>query len=311
MGGFIRRPAIVSLQLLATMPVGDPAIRDLCGTYGDKMFFSTTDITRLVTTDRKLGFRQTFLTGPDTSLPLSKMRHFEYFVDKDSVWLFLGNVPAIYSGSLENQLKSLGYSGKKFSRVIFGSDHTAIIRGFDSSGDNQVLYRWRKNGDKLVSDTILARHGDGGLCSDGLLSFDPDVKLITYSYFYCNLISVFDTGLVPKLYFRTIDTFSQFQATAQRVKNGYTFTRPTRTVNAYSCAAGGLLYVNSLVEADNQSERAFSRNATVDVYNLSSGQYTYSFYIPKIEGRAMVRFKVTGKIFVAIFPDSVRAYSLL
>ena len=86
---------------------------------------------------------------------------------------------------------------------------------------------------------------------------------------------------------------------------------PSRIVNWESDVSDGKLYINSWMKADNESIHQFNNNSVIDVYDVITGAYKKSFYVPFFRGEKMESFKVCKNELVAIYKSYIAAYHII
>ena len=203
---------------------------------------------------------------------------------------------------------------RNFTRAVRISDNNYIIKGFDSTYKNQILYNVNFSTGGVISKTnLLDRKNDAGLSIDGSLLYDSATHCVIYVHSYCNKILYMDTTLNLLHIAKTIDTFSAYQLSGKEItinkhKSFFTQSKPPRFVNNKSCLYDGKLYVNSAIRADNETEEAYNKNSLIDIYTLGNNQYVGSFYIPKYKKEKLLDFFFSNNFIVATYPDRVIIY---
>ena len=119
-----------------------------------------------------------------------------------------------------------------------------------------------------------------------------------YLYVYRNEYFVMDTSLRRLATRHTIDTTTRAKvniATVESTKK--TFAAPPPIVNRQADLSGDFLFVNSSLQADNEHYDEAQHASVVDVYDLNSGRYVLSFYVPEYDGKKFRHFRVLGNRF--------------
>jgi hypothetical protein len=299
------------------MKINDKIV-NLCGRTGSHYYFSTKNISLILKTDTNLANLTKIWLRMDSATikGLIDTLHFTTYIDSPLLTIFVQNSKAILCGNIHDPIAQSFKLSKNFNNVLRLTGESVLVKGFDSSGQNLIFRKinLRSNIQEDESN-ITERLNDGGFAEDGVLSADLKRGLLVYTYFYCNRISVFDTSLNMKENLNTIDTFTQYRASAIHLgtldhPRGFTFNKPPQKTNGWSEVSDGRIYVNSLVKADNESHASFSNDSVIDVYNLLTGQYLGSFYIGRFNGEKLSRFKIIKDQFIAIYTNAVVSYSL-
>jgi hypothetical protein len=70
----------------------------------------------------------------------------------------------------------------------------------------------------------------------------------------------------------------------------------------------GKLFNTSMVMAGNETDEDFRKNTIVDIYDLTTGSYYASIYIPAYENEKMTSFKVIGNRIIAMYKSNIVLY---
>lgn len=226
-----------------------------------------------------------------------------------------------YNGKTTVFFKSAAVAFDNFKAI---SASTLIVRSkyHDDDEINRSLSRLTLS--KKVSqekEYLLAKTKNGLFVNDGRLFYDRKNSIILYMYYYKGEIICLDTNL-NKLYIsKTIDTVRtpQIKTTLlqEKVKGGRVVSRsliqktPPKLVNIYVTTHKSNMYIISRLKADNESSSDFSHNQVIDVYDLSSGKYKSSFYIPKYKRNRLTQFIVKGDLLIAIFGKNLVSYQFI
>jgi|GEM_PF-6580494 len=141
----------------------------------------------------------------------------------------------------------------------------------------------------LFSDTIDSnlprilskKNLPNDISSDGQILYDYQKNIIAYMYHYKNRIAVFDDSLNLAKEFNTIDTVSNSLV--------YGLKGPIMSSNQKGSVYNGILYVSSNLKADNESRKIYMENIPIDRYDLSTGKYLDSFYLP-LSGTSIIKY---------------------
>lgn len=225
--------------------------------------------------------------------------------------LFMFNVPSIVSYNLLSGEKVEVKLSKGFVRGcnLFGSSY--IVRSFNEDGSDFTFAKILSSDRVVENKKITKQFHDGGFSTDGRLYYDPLSARLVYTYNYQNGFLVIDTNLNLVNSFITIDTNRHFKIIGKKVKNAYTHTGPAEYINYNGAVDSGKLYLQSLLMADNETHEQFDNNAVIDVYNLESGTYSGSFYLPAISGKRASDFIVSKNIITALYGDLLTSYQII
>lgn len=165
---------------------------------------------------------------------------------------------------------------------------------------------------RMQPANALVKKIDGKFCTDGRLLRDNVTSDLAYIYFYRNQYITLDSNLRVQSNGHTIDTITQssFSLGAIYQGKGVTFASPPRLVNRWAALSDGKLFVHSNTRADNEKISDFNRNDVIDVYDISSDQYIYSFYIPHGADKAIRQFSVYKNILFALSGTTLRIIHL-
>jgi hypothetical protein len=223
------------------------------------------------------------------------------------IYISCRNLPGILdyhldSGSIDSYVLEKFY-GKEanFSKDQF------IIR---TTKDPAFVKLNLKKKHSTIEDHFSERNVESLFANDGLLYYDSTTHLACYTYIYQNGFICMDTNLNLKLTARTIDTLTKREIKVAHVESSYTMKQPPQIVNYVGAVAAGNLFLQSMLQADNEYSLDFTENAVIDVYNLINGSYKGSFYIPPFNGKKPHQFHVIDKTLYAVYGKTVILYDL-
>lgn len=146
------------------------------------------------------------------------------------------------------------------------------------------------------------------------MEFDTATGKLVFVPFYQNGIVVLDSQLRADSPIRTIDTLYHARtSTGMFVEDGATRvsnSTPLFFVNLGVSVQDGLVYVNSMLMADNEKAAAFDTYSDLDVYSLKRHAYLYSIKVPRLHDRKILSFKVLHGRIAACYPDGIVTYRL-
>lgn len=276
------------LTTITTIPTHNNLL-DIVGTNDSLFYFSVTGnpsmiIAAAMTPDAHTDTLQIPLP------PSLKDSISEYFFTQwcnDHFVLFGYNIPAIYStpGANSHQTAYAAFSRGGFSQgyALRDGKHF-VLRKLHIEEKDQLFVRVNLDNDSVLTENGLSDlHRDGGMSTDGSLTYDKSTGLFTYIYYYSNRFFTFDSTLKKISSGHTIDTFSVSRFTIATNKNEaeqvYMNAGPDQMVNGFSCADNGMLYVQAKLKADNDDDKMFNEHVVIDLYAISSGKYLGSSYL--------------------------------
>lgn len=289
------------------------SIFSVCGASNTGWYFSGPQAGNIIITDKKLGNKRSQHLQLDF---VPKNKYCITSIDSPQVYLFFGNDHAIAAGNInDNKVQTHTWFDKNFSRAVVLSPASVLLRGFQLTKQvDQVFYKIGiADSSRLIGDSILPKYGDAGFSNDGMLHYDKAQALLCYVSFYSNEIVMFDTTFSSVRHYRTIDSTANNNGavqSAQEKDNLYLVTDKTRLINLYNTVDKGMLYNLSLLKADNEQVADFSANAVVDMYELKTGAYKGSFYIPNVDGGRVMQFGIYNNQLVGVYKNKLVLYTM-
>ncbi|HEX9512284.1 MAG TPA: hypothetical protein VF939_17450 [Puia sp.] len=313
--GFSRLFAKGTITLLNVSPNNDQAT-DICGVTKDLLYFSLPDPAKILVSNHILQEKRYLFTNVSPNSKLSS--NFNYLVSSSHINLFAGNASSIYIIDLPSRNTSrFNISKSTFTRAISISSNSFILRGFDSSlkTQDQIFIKVNPvNGLRQKENNISEKKNDAGITTDGILRYDSFSHSVIYTYFYRNEFLCLDTNLNLRYIGKTIDTLNTFQVVvgALNSQDGKTFTNisPSRIVNWQNCISNNRLFVNSMIQADNEEPKTFNTNSAIDVYNLTDGHYLGSFYIPLYKDERVRQIQIYNDLIIVLYKNYITTYKM-
>jgi hypothetical protein len=313
--GFIRIWAS-ELQELSSIEK-ERTVVGICGATPHTFYFKTNQPNRVWVTNHQLG------NGRYLSLNIPSIKQlqlvFNMIVDSPYVDIMGGNGPIIIKTNLEGNFKSIHrFPTAVFSRSVKISSNSYAFRGFDTTIKKPVQIFIK--GNPLTQDVVRQKNLNTGsmghhILSDGYLNYDSKTHLLSYVSFYNNQMLCLDTNLNLVYSSRTIDTVSKYKTTVGIEKTNTRGTisnaAPIKIINLKGRVYNGQLYNVSSLLADNEKPGNFNLNSPVDVYDVSSGKYIYSFYIPHYRGEKIFDFKVLNDLIIVVYRNYIVTYRKL
>ena len=237
-------------------------------------------------------------------------------IDSPRIYLFAENKPAIVKTGFDSALFEIRILPPGvFTREAMTDTDCFILRKYESKLTDQIFVRYDFRTGQLKKENGISQiYGDGGMITDGQLHVDYDTKKVYYMYYYRNLLLAFDTSLRSVRKFSSRDTVRSFQLKTGLVGNGpataYTNITPANIINKANYVQDGLLYNESTLKADNESDAFFADHSVIDVINLKNGRYLGSINFPTFDGRKISQFMISDNRLIALYTHAIVIYGL-
>jgi hypothetical protein len=292
--------------LLATAST-DGIIQDIAGATTTQFFFSTGDPEKIVTTTHLLQNKQ--LHNVQVNKKEAIDLYFHTAVDSPFVYIYAYNLPAIITADINTGKSTVRQLAPgAFSNAQALGNNTFVLRKLSTVVPDQFFVKVTT--DTFIKESELSElHYDGGMTTDGILHYDPTTQRFTFVHYYNNEYQSFTTDLRPVSKGHTIDTFSHFRFELSENKHVFSSQGPDHMVNAASCVYEGNLYVRSTLRADNDNSK-YKNNVVIDVYEISTGKYTGSFYLPADPREKINKLAIYNNILLMHCKDVIYAYQL-
>lgn len=235
-------------------------------------------------------------------------------IDPPYFFLADGIKPLLYRGKIGQwEAEKFDYdSGAYFQQLVPLGNNSFAIRTAQYKTLYRILGKVQQDSPRIRLDsTLLQKQVDGIFCTDGMLMYNSQLKRLVYTYYYRNEFILYDTNLNLDYRGHTIDTFSRAQ-----LKIGYvpsdrtTILLDKKITNIRSCTSGNYLYISSNLLAKNDSKGWLDTNSIIDVYDLRSNTYKFSFILPHYKDQRMRDFMVSGEIMIVLYDNYMVKYNL-
>jgi len=172
--------------------------------------------------------------------------------------------------------------------------------------------RTGKNSIIEFEDQLLEKQIDGIFSTDGMLHYIPDLGHLIYVYYYRNQYILFDTALDLVTRCKTLDTtsFAQIRTHKLASSDTYTLKAPPVLVNKNTCVWRKFLLIDSPALAENENKNTFRLSSVIDVYNLQTQTYAFSFHISEFNRSKFKSFGASGNTLIALFDHYFIAYNI-
>ncbi|HEY0740319.1 MAG TPA: hypothetical protein VGD40_02620 [Chryseosolibacter sp.] len=245
---------------------------------------------------------------------LSTLWFLKLRVDSTQFYLADGTVPVIYSGSIHD-LKARRTSFDQAFFVDFqpvSQDRIVMRSAMAGTAEYELAIQTETERNVRIQKDVLEKQVDGHFCVDGMLHFSRSLARLVYVYYYRNQYIVTDTSLNVIGRTTTIDTVSKAKIALGHISSekSVTFSAPPVFVNKQSAVDGKFLYIHSPAMAENEVAEPFQRVSVIDVYNLETNRYVFSFYLPHHQGKEVRDLVVRGGILTTLSGSSLVTYKL-
>jgi len=216
-----------------------------------------------------------------------------------------GTIPVIYRGATNDWKGSPIYKGKiKFETFEVVDTCRFAVRGLHpQTGENYLaLIDIHNKRPAQKGSDILEKQIDGVFDTDGLLSYNPKLKAILYTYYYRNQYLLTSPALDSITRGTTIDTLQQADLKFAYLQNGREkkFAKQPEKINTYAATSGNYLYIKSKRLGKYDRPEILKQASIIDVYRLDDNSYQFSFYFYNYNGEEIISFKVYDDILVGL-----------
>ena len=208
---------------------------------------------------------------------------------------------------VDNKVERFAQVEKNFGRSVYLDDGKFLLMSIDKNTLNNVFEIYDINGKyikKLMK--VYDDHSDGGFATDGF--FVKGVAETNYHIcFYLSRFFAFNNKGDILFSGNTIEN----QLSPPRVIEDaeMKFIDPEAKLLSYAgCADSNYLYLVSASKAENENYTTFEENSPIDVYETSSGNYVYSFYIPNYNGKRVRNITKAFNGFFVIQGNNIAYY---
>lgn len=240
------------------------------------------------------------------------VRSLRFTVQAPYFFLTDGLTGKIFRGKLDNWASKAIIEDGNYFKGIAPVDSASFILKVQSSRTHQdILMKTGGSVDKLA-EQLLEKQIDGRFCVDGMMHYNWEAKRFVYVYYYRNSFICTDADLNLIYRHNTIDTTSRARIKVSEItsNNTVTLSTPPYVVNRKSCISSDRVFINSSVRGKGEDESLFSESSVIDVYDLASGNYQSSFYIPARNGGKIRDFEVHRDMLVTLYDKLIVVYKI-
>lgn len=313
--GFIRNISNNKVKLLRKKSSPNPFNR-IVGYNNKFIHLIEKEANKITTYDWTLGLHDTVtFSRPFT---LNVLANYQFEIDSPHIDIYVGNLSAklLFSWN-DTGFQTVPFNAPLFTKAAALNKQTVVLRAFDSARHTQFFtIADSKTGNTLRMEKVIQNQDDAGFSTDGWLMYDSISNRIIYLSIFENSFYCLDTTL-KKIYIgRTIDTTNNNPVKTQEIyktakgSGSLKPSNPLRIINRDCCISDGLLFVLSTLKSDNESNEEFNANTTVDTYDIYTGKYIESFYIPKIDQESAIYIRVIENRLVALYKSNIAIYQI-
>ncbi|MDI9257957.1 DoxX family protein [Flavobacterium sp. YZ-48] len=226
-----------------------------------------------------------------------------------------GTVPCLFRGDISSwNATQLSIPKKKFSAFEPIDSATAVIRSRKPMINESIvglINLSKQNSEIFWNNKVLEKQIDGVFDCDGILNYNIELGYIIYTYYYRNQFIVSDNTLKIQYRNNTIDTTTKAKIKIVKLKNGdRKMAIPPVTVNRLMTTSGKYLFVNSDIRGHYESLKLWKQSLPVDVYNLVTKEYMYSFQVHNIKGKKPNAMFAAKNTVYFVFDKTMVGYKL-
>lgn len=227
-----------------------------------------------------------------------------------------GTVPVLFKGSIYNfKADYYSFEDAYFTEfVVADSSGVGIATISGTTGSKALgLLRKTKMGTEFEMNTsLLEKQQDGVFDTDGILLWNEKHQVFIYTYYYRNQYVIANSSLKLQTASTTIDTISRAILDVAHYSSKDQFKLGGRSVyvNRQSATSDDYLYIHSDRLGKYEKASVLEQASIIDVYNITSSTYAFSFYIFHQSGKRLSDFKVYGNLLVVLVEDVLWVYRL-
>ncbi|RNL87795.1 hypothetical protein ED312_09790 [Sinomicrobium pectinilyticum] len=287
----------------------------ISGLTEDEVFLSNyTNPIHLVRMNRQLKDTQHIRLHLEELDSVVSPKIFKTEVDPPYFYMTHGVHPALMKGKVGEWRARHHLSGLAFYTDAVSIDSsTFAIRYFSKSQQAYALALLQEKEPQFKPNTnILRGQAEGMFSVSGMLHYSKELQKVVYLYSYRNQFMVMDKELNLLHRHNTLDTISIARVKVDKIEsdNSYTLTSQPAVTQKMSAVSGNYLFVQSALLAKNEDKEEFKKKVVIDLYDINTGDYQHSFYLPRYKNNSIKNFKVTENRLLAIHDQYLVAYRL-
>ena len=236
--------------------------------------------------------------------------------DTALVFDYAGN--SVCLGSLETErFTCLASQSSYIQQAAYTGQNTIVCQSLveevsSQENINMIGLLDTTNGEPSWAPNLLVGDKDRYFTTKGILRYCELLNVLVYTYTYRGSFVVFNSSLQQLRTGVTID--GNIESKIRPIKlseNRIALASPDWVVNENATVYHNWLLVQSNIRAANETQEAFTTNAVIDLYDIQSGLYRCSFYLPLPEGELLNDFHVTGNRLTALYDTRITVYEFM
>lgn len=283
----------------------------LAGSYDDSLFLANHKTPLLLST----------ITPEFNSIKLDTIRLNNYKYDFVSVTINVlypyfsvsdGKVPVIFEGKLPSLMAyETGINRLYFSRFYMLEPQKYVFKTMlVKTKESELGILNTETKEYQIFPDALQKNTDGVFDTDGDIAIDRQNKKIVYSHYYRSELMTADFNFQNIQRKRMIDSLSHMVIETQNLKNGQQkLVRTPSVINKVQTVYDNKFYNVSIMRGRNESRDVSRNNYIIDVYNNSTKQYLYSFYIRNTEHDKIRGILSTKHYFYVLSSNKITRYT--
>jgi len=282
------------------------------GTGDGKIYLGNSTVPALMTVvDTSLVKKDTSLIALDhESFPF---RSVQVKVTPPYFYVMDGTVPCLFKGTVSDWKAKLKVkAGAYYELPQLTGENSIVFRVTDPETNTNMLGKMDFENSVTVKyhRDLLQKQIDGIFDTDGTLLFSNSLKKTVYVYYYRNEYIVANSELQLEYRGHTIDTTTKAAIKVAKLteRKQNKMNAPPQMVNRSTALHRNLLFVQSELKGQFESEIMWKTATIVDVYDIEKNAYLFSFYIYNLKGKKMRKFIVTDTQLFALIGEQLVSY---
>ncbi|MFD2968791.1 serine/threonine protein kinase [Sphingobacterium bambusae] len=234
-------------------------------------------------------------------------------VDSFGISIADGQRSTIFVKSHDSDNVKIIKTASPFTRAARVSSDKFIVRAFNRANQDQSFYSLTAHVPTFNNESQITEvFSDAGFSTSGFLRCINENRCV-YVTRFANKIFVTDTALHVVDHGTTIDTISEYTLHSKKDVKGsigtISSTQMPRIVNKAIEVTSKLIYVISMIKADNQLDSFYDNHISIDVYDLHAN-YLGSFTIPSQNIDRLRSVRVLNRDMYVLYPGLLQVFKL-